>query len=68
MKSFVDNAFFLLFERFVSDDNPGLKLDRWSKNGVMWERARHTFTGPVYGFALDSFVAAKQAATPGRYW
>jgi hypothetical protein len=59
MNSLIDNAFFLLFERILSDENPGLKLDRWSKNGVNWERGRHSFTGPVYGFTLDSFVASK---------
>jgi hypothetical protein len=59
MKGFVDNAFFLLFERIISDDNPGLKLDHWSKHGIAWERTRHSFSGQDYSFALDSFVARK---------
>ena len=59
MKGFSDNAFFLLFERIVSDGNPGLKLDHWTKYGVSWERVRHVFSGPSYGFTLESFLANK---------
>jgi len=62
MKGFTDNAFFLLFEQIISEHNPGHKLDRWSGNGVSWERTRHSFASPVYGFAQDSFVASR----PGR--
>jgi hypothetical protein len=43
---------------------PGLKLDRWSKHGISWERTQHSFAGPAYGFTLDSFLATHGGRTP----
>ena len=59
MKSFTDTSFFLLFEQILRSDNPGLKLDRWSKHGINWERTKHSYTGSAYGFILDSFLAVR---------
>jgi len=59
MKSLTDTSFFLLFEQIIRADNPGLKLDCWSKHGINWERTKHSYTGTAYGFTLDSFVAVK---------
>lgn len=64
MKSFTDTSFFLLFEAIVRVDNPGLKLDRWSKHGIHWERTKHSYTGPAYGFTLDSFLAVRTGRNP----
>jgi len=64
MKSFSDTSFFLLFEQIIRTDNPGLKLDRWSKHGVNWERTKHAYTGPAYGFTLDSFLAVRVGRNP----
>jgi hypothetical protein len=58
MKSFTSVPFFLLFERIMRCDNPGLSLDRWSAHGVGWNRARHSFNSPTYSFALELFTAA----------
>lgn len=64
MKSFADMSFFLLFEQIIRADNPGLKLDRWSKQGVNWERTKHSYTGTAYGFILDSFLAVRVGRNP----
>jgi hypothetical protein len=57
MKSFVSATFFLAFEQVVRAANPKLALDIWSDRGVEWDRARHSFTGSTYSYALEVFVA-----------
>jgi len=59
MKSFNSVPFFLLFEQIIRADNRDLKLDQWSAKGVEWERARHSFNGRTYGYALELFTASR---------
>jgi hypothetical protein len=53
MKSLARPSFFRLFELLVSRGNPGAKKSEWSYDGVAFERERHSFTGPRYGFAVE---------------
>ncbi len=53
MKSFARPSFFRLFDLLLSTSNPGLKLSRWTFNGVEFERERHSFSGPKHGLAIE---------------
>jgi hypothetical protein len=65
MKSLLSTSFFLSFERIVRHANPDLAQDRWLDHGVEWERVRHNFSGPAYGYALETFIATH---TGKRAW
>jgi hypothetical protein len=36
-----------------------LKKTRWLHDGIAFERERHSFAGPVHGFAVDVVVARR---------
>jgi hypothetical protein len=56
MKSLASPSFFRLFDLLVSHTNPGLKLSRWTFDGVEFERERHSFVGPKHGVAIEIFT------------
>jgi len=56
MKSLASPSFFRLFDLLVSHTNPGLKLSRWTFDGVEFERERHSFMGPKHGVAIEIFT------------
>jgi hypothetical protein len=56
MKSLASPSFFRLFDLLVSHTNPGLKLSRWTFDGVEFERERHSFLGPKHGVAIEIFT------------
>jgi hypothetical protein len=62
MKSFASPSFFRLFDLLLSSTNPGLKLSRWSIEGVECERDRHSFSGPKYGITIEIFTLTR----PGK--
>ena len=62
MKSFADPSFFRLFDLLVGLTNPGLKRSLWSRDGVEFERSRHSFAGPRHGVAIEIFTLTR----PGR--
>jgi hypothetical protein len=45
MKSLASPSFFRFFDLLVGHTNPGLKLPRWTFDGVELERERHSFMG-----------------------
>jgi len=53
MKSFARPSFFRLFDLLLSTSNPGLKLTRWTHEGVEFERERHSFAGPKHGLTIE---------------
>jgi len=53
MKNLVRPSFFRFFELLLSTTNPGLKLTRWSFDGVDFIRERHSFHGPEHGLTID---------------
>src|SRR6266568_2423055 len=53
MKSFARPSFFRLFDLLLSKTNPGLKLSRWTFDGVEFERERHSFMGPKHGLTIE---------------
>jgi hypothetical protein len=53
MKSLVRPSFFRVFDLLLSTTNPGLKLARWTHDGVEFERERHSFTGPNHGLSVE---------------
>jgi hypothetical protein len=65
MKTLASPAFFRLFDLLLSTTNPGLKLSRWTHDGVEFERERHSATGPKHGLAIEIFTATR---TGRRGW
>jgi hypothetical protein len=53
MKTFASPSFFRTFDLLLAAANPGLKLSHWSRDGVDWERERHSFMGRTHGFAVE---------------
>jgi hypothetical protein len=56
MKNLARPSFFRMFDLLVSTVNPGLKLTRWTHDGVTFERERHSFTGPRHSVTIDIFT------------
>jgi hypothetical protein len=59
MKSLARPSFFRMFDLLVTTRNPGLKLARWTHDGVDFERERHSFTGPQHGLTIDIFTLTR---------
>jgi hypothetical protein len=59
MKSLARPSFFRLFDLLISHTNPGLKLSRWTFDGVEFERERHSFMGPRHGVAIEIFTLTR---------
>jgi hypothetical protein len=59
MKSFASPSFFRLFDLLLSTTNPGLKLSRWTFDGVEFERERHSVMGPKHGLAIEIFTLTR---------
>jgi len=59
MKSFARPSFFRLFDLLLSTTNPGLKLPRWTFDGVEFERERHSFTGPKHGLTIEIYTLTR---------
>jgi hypothetical protein len=59
MRSFARPSFFRLFDLLLSTTNPGLKLSRWTFDGVEFERERHSFMGPKHGVAIEIFTLTR---------
>lgn len=55
MKSFVDNAFFLLFEGILRNDRPKDEPGRWEVSGVSWQYERHSYESADYGFVVETY-------------
>ena len=59
MKSFARPSFFRLFDLLLSTTNPGLKLARWTFDGVEFERERHSFSGPKHGLTIEIYTLTR---------
>ncbi len=59
MKSLARPSFFRMFDLLVSTVNPGLRLTRWTHDGVNFERERHSFTGPRHSVTIDIFTLTR---------
>lgn len=59
MKNLASTSFFRLFDRVVRPADPVDASPRWTLEGVDWARARHTYTGADYSFAVDLITGAK---------
>jgi hypothetical protein len=59
MKSLARPSFFRMFDLLVSTVNPGLKLTRWTHDGVNFERERHSFIGPRHSVTIDIFTLTR---------
>ena len=58
MKSFADNAFYLLFEEILRRDKPKNGPDAWTTGGVTWHHSRHNFETNGYGFTIEIYELA----------
>lgn len=59
MKSLARPSFFRMFDLLVSTTNPGLKLTRWTHDGVDLERDRYSFMGPKHGLTIEIFTLTR---------
>jgi hypothetical protein len=59
MKNLARPSFFRMFDLLVSTLNPGLKLARWTHDGVDFERERHSFSGPRHSLTIDIFTLTR---------
>jgi hypothetical protein len=62
MKNLAHPSFFRVFDLLLGITNPGIKLSSWSRDGIDWERERHSFMGPKHGLTIDIITLTK----PGR--
>jgi hypothetical protein len=62
MKSLAQPSFFRIFDLLVGTTNPGLKLSSWTRDGIEWERERHTFTGSKHGHSVEIVTTTR----PGK--
>jgi hypothetical protein len=62
MKGLARPSFFRVFDLLLATSNPGLKLSRWTYDGVEFERERHSVMGPKHGLAIEIYTLAR----PGR--
>jgi hypothetical protein len=62
MKNLAQPSFFRVFDLLLSATNPGLKLSSWTRDGVDWERERHSFMGPKHGLTIEIVTLTK----PGK--
>jgi hypothetical protein len=62
MKSLAQPSFFRTFDLLLGATNPGLKHSSWTRDGVAWERERHSFTGPKHGLSIEIVTLTR----PGR--
>jgi len=61
MKTFADNAFFLLFAEIIRKDKPKDAPDVWTAAGVTWRHSRHSYESQAYGFVTEIFQASTEA-------
>jgi hypothetical protein len=59
MRSFARPSFFRVFDLLASVSNSGLKLSKWTHDGVDIERERHSFTGPQHGLSIEIFTLTR---------
>jgi hypothetical protein len=62
VKSLARPSFFRVFDLLLSTTNPGLKLSSWTRDGIAWERERHSFAGPNHGQTIEIVTLTR----PGR--
>jgi hypothetical protein len=62
MKSLARPSFFRVFDLLQGATNPGLKQSSWTHDGIMWERERHSFTGPKHGQTIEIVTVTR----PGK--
>jgi hypothetical protein len=74
MKSLARPSFFRMFDLMLATTNPGLKLMRWTHDGVELERERHSFTSARHGLIIE-IVTLSRAGRRGwslmvakEYW
>lgn len=65
MKSFGDPSFFRLYNALLGEGSPDPQAFEWTYRGVHWLRNRHTFTNPLYGFAIEVVLMTK--STPNAW-
>jgi hypothetical protein len=62
MKNLTHSSFLRLFDLLFGAGNPGTKLSSWTHRGVLWERERHSFTGPKHGLSIEIVTVSR----PGK--
>jgi len=65
MRSLARPSFFRMFDLLVSSTNPGMKVTRWTHEGVEFERERHSFSSARHGIVIEIFTLTR---TGRRGW
>jgi hypothetical protein len=63
MKNLAHPSFLRIFDLLFGAGNPGTKLSSWSYRGVLWERERHSFSGPKHGLSIEIVTVSR----PGKH-
>jgi len=63
MKNLAQPSFFRTFDLLLGATMPGLDHSSWTRDGVAWERERHSFTGPKHGLTIEIVTLTR----PGRH-
>jgi hypothetical protein len=53
MKNIGQPSFFRVFDLLVGKANPRLALASWGRDGIVWERERHSFSGAKHGLGIE---------------
>ena len=59
MRNLTRPSFFRMFDLLLATTNPGLKLTRWTHDGVEFERERHSFTSARHGLAIEIITLSR---------
>jgi hypothetical protein len=59
VRSLARPSFFRMFDLLVSSTNPGMKLTRWTHDGVDFERERHSFSSSRHGIVIEIFTLTR---------
>jgi hypothetical protein len=59
MRSLARPSFFRMFDLLLATTNPGLKLTRWTHDGVEFERERHSFTSARHGLTIEIITLSR---------
>lgn len=55
MRSLNDGKFATVWGRVLTATNPGLGNDRWSVDGVVWTRSRHSYRNERYALVIQVY-------------
>jgi hypothetical protein len=74
MKSLGQPSFFRVVDLLLGKANPRLALASWGRDGIIWERERHSFSGAKHGMGIEIVTVTRDGRRGWRvmivkeYW